>query len=60
MHFSHTQGYAPQLCSNGSVSALQRSFARKYGASNGFSTTLGSEHGDKETFTVGRMRVTVM
>lgn len=60
MHFSHTQGYPPQLCSNSSVSALHRTFARRYGAGNGFSTTLNKQYSDKEQFLVGRMRVTVM
>ena len=60
MHFSGSQGYAPQLCSNESVTALRSMFARRYGAGNGFSTTLTKQYADKEAFLVGRMRVTVM
>ena len=55
-----TQGFPPQLCSNAPVSALHRMFSRKYGAANGFSTTLNKQHQDKESFVVGRMRVTVI
>lgn len=55
-----TQGFPPQLCSNAPVSALQRMFSRKYGAANGFSTTLSKQHQDKDSFVVGRMRVTVI
>lgn len=60
MHFSNRQGYAPQLCSNDSVTALRGMFRRRYGAANGFSTTLTNQYADKESFLVGRMRVTVM
>lgn len=60
MHFSNTQGYPPEFCSNSSVSALHRSFARKYGAVNGFSTTLSDQHDDKSSFVVGRMKITVL
>lgn len=60
MHFSNTQTYPPQLCSNSFVGTLQRTFARKYGAANGFSTTLSDQYVDKASFVVGRMRVTVM
>lgn len=60
MQLSSIQGYPPQLCSNSSVSALHRQFARKYGAANGLRTTLSTQHEDKQSLVVGRMRVTVM
>ena len=60
MQLSVTQGFPPQLCSNAPVSALHHTFSRKYGATNGFSTTLSKQHHDKESFVVGRMRVTVL
>lgn len=60
MQLSESQGYPPQLCRNSSVTALKSTFARKYGASNGFTTTLNKQHADRESILVGRMRVTVM
>ena len=60
MHFSNTQRDPPQLCSNSFVSSLHRTFQRRYGAANGFSTTLSNQYDDKASFVVGRMRVTVL
>jgi glyoxylase-like metal-dependent hydrolase (beta-lactamase superfamily II) len=52
MHLLDSQGSAPQLCSEASISGLQAMWQRKYGADNKFSTSIrpGLEDGESVAF----------
>lgn len=60
MQFASWQGTPPHLCSDGTVSAMEKLWQRKYGSTRKFVTTLGKGLDDNQSMMVGRMRVTCM
>jgi hypothetical protein len=56
--FLSSQGYAPQLCNEGSISGLQTMWQRKYGADTKFSTSIRPSLEDNESVTFGRLTLT--
>jgi hypothetical protein len=53
MHFLDSQGSAPQLCNEATISGLQAMWQRKYGADNKFSTSIRPGLEDGETVAFG-------
>jgi hypothetical protein len=58
MHFLDSQGSAPQLCNEATVSGLQAMWQRKYGADNKFSTSIRPGLEDGETVAFGGLTLT--
>jgi hypothetical protein len=58
MHFLDSQGSAPQLCNEATISGLQAMWQRKYGADNKFSTSIRPGLKDGETVAFGGLTLT--
>ncbi|OQO13890.1 hypothetical protein B0A48_00765 [Cryoendolithus antarcticus] len=57
MQFGDWQGSPPRLCSDGTVSAMEKLWQRKYGKTRKFVTSLGKALEDGSAIMVGRMKV---